>query len=153
MNYYVSIDEFPLWNWRQCVEGLLNYTRINPKKGKDKNDLLAWEKLFDQNIERFGLAGDHERIIELKLELANLQCDYCIENSPFLLNRIKVLQADIKDILERAQEGATIDECLMALSKWMGFRLDQKVITVVEFNTYLKAYQAEGKQQKKAQNG
>ena len=146
--YIQSIDELSLWNWRKCVDGKIEFTRLKKTVGTKAKDAEAWIKLLDQHIERFGLGKDHEQIINLKLELAELQCDYCIEGNAFLLNRIRMIEQDMKDIIERAQNGATVDECLMALSKWMGFHLKQKEVTVVEFNTYLEGFQKAGKQNK-----
>lgn len=149
MKYFDDIEEFPLWNWRKCTQGEENYTRIRKQLGTKKRDSVAWENLQDQHIEKFGLADDHEKILELKMQMAEMQLDYCIDKNAFLLNAIRVIEEDIKEILDRSMEGASIDDCLMALSKWMGFRLDQKVISVVEFQTYLKAYQTEAKENKR----
>lgn len=153
MIYINSIDELLLWNWRQCVEGKTEFTRVNIKVGTKEKDAVTWLKLQDQHIDRFGLGTDQERLMELKIELAELQCDYCIDGNDFILNRINAIEQDIIDIIEKAQEGATIDECLMALSKWIGFRVSQKEITVVEFNTYLNAFQKEGKENKPKKTG
>lgn len=148
--YYDLIDEMPLFNWEQCINGNLNYARINPKsKGKERKDLEAWETLYDQHLQRFGIGSEHQRILDKKIELAELQCEYCIDGNAFLLNRIKMLETDIKDILERTQQGMSIDECLMLLSRWLGFHLSKKQITCVEFQNYLKAYDKQAKEQKK----
>jgi hypothetical protein len=146
--YYSNIDEMPLWNWRKCVEGLLEYCRLNQKKGKGNTDLENWTRLYDQYLARFGLAKDHELVIEKKLQLADLQLEYCENGIDFSLNKIRRLEREIEDILNRTKTGATIEECLMVLSKWMGFRLDQKVTTIMEFQTYLESYEKEAKAQR-----
>ena len=142
MRQYDLIDEMPLFNWEQCINGNINYCRIDPKSkfGNEKQDLKAWENLYDQYLKKFGLSSDHQRIIDLKNELALAQCDYCIDGNTFLLNRIRMLETDIKDILERSQQGMSIDQCLIVLSKWLKFHLDKKKITCTEFQNYLKAF-------------
>lgn len=146
--YYETIDEMPLWNWRKCTEGKTEFVRLNKKVGNKKKDADVWTFLYDENIERFGLGKDQETIYELRLRLAELQCDYCIEGNTFMLNEIRMIEQEIIDIVDRIQNGASIDECLMVLSKWMGFRINQKETTVAEFYTYLNAFQDEGKKTK-----
>lgn len=154
MKYYDSIDTIPLFNWRRMTDGDLKYSRINIEKGSDQKDLETFTLLMDQYYEEFGIGEDYKRVLELMVEIAKLQCEYCIDGQAFTLNRITILKEDLKEILERPVEG-TLDDCLVYLSKWLGFRLDQKAISVKEFYKYLEAYQKEAtilkeKQQKKS---
>jgi hypothetical protein len=145
VKYIESIDEMILWDWRKCLEGKHEYCRVDINKGTEQEDELFYDLLYDQYLQRFGLAKDYERILEIRVEMTEIRCEYCENGNLFLMNRVKVLEAEIEDIVKRSEEGMDTDDCLMYLSKWMGYRVDQKVITIVEFQTYLKAYEKETK--------
>lgn len=140
--HYDTIAKFPLWNWRQCLDGDYTFTRLDPDKGDDVADFLAWEKLYNEYLAQYGLGEDQNRIFELKIDLAMAQMDYVMDGNTFLLNNIKRLQRELKEILEKPVEGG-FDECLVYLSKWLGYHFDQKIRTVTEFHSSMNMYQKE----------
>lgn len=142
MKYYDSIDTITLFAWRRVTAGDLTYLRVDREKGSDEEDIAAFELLMDEYYEDFGLGEDYKRVLELMVEIAKVQCKYCIDENEFLLNRVTILKTELNDILERPVEG-TLDDCLVYLSKWLSFRLDQKAISVREFYKYLEAYKKE----------
>lgn len=147
-NYFDSINTMPLFNWRKCQdEGMFQFCRINldendGRKVNDKKDQLAWEKIFDSYITIIGLGKEFERIMELRMEIANLECDYAIEGIEYVRNEINMLKAELEELLGRPVSGDS-DTCLIHLSKWMGYRIDPKETTVKEFYKMLGEYQKE----------
>lgn len=142
MMYYESIDVINLWRWRKAMSGDLTYCRIDLEKGTEEEDLKAWDRLRDEDVEIFGLGAAYEEIIELQIQIALLQCEYVESGTTFMLNEINSLKTELKDILDRPIEFG-IDECIIYLSKWLSFHFDEKVRTVKEFRTYLKTYHKE----------
>ena len=148
--YYLSIDDMPLYNWRKCQEKEeFNYCRKNLKLGTVKNDLEAWEKIYDSYIAEFGLGKEYKRILELRLEIANLQCDFVISGTNFIRNQIKRLERELQEIMEMPVESDT-DTILNHLRKWIGSWLNQREITVRDFYKLLRDYQNEIKSLKRA---
>lgn len=158
ISYYDNIDEMPLYNWRKCQEKEeYNYCRITPKEGGDEEsteleDLKAWDKIYDSYIKEFGLGKDFERIMELRREIAELQCDFIIKDERYILNRIKRIQRELMDFLERPVDSDT-DTILTHLRKWMGTWLDEKVMTVKDFYKMLREYEKEIESLKNVGNG
>lgn len=147
-DYYGDIDEMPLYNWRKCNEGKVHYTRKNLEKGTKKRDHEQWEKTYDSYLAEFGLGQDYARYYELKIELAVIQCEFVETDDRFLLNRIKQLEHEIKELLER-EPGADTDTAIVHLSKWMGSLIDQKKVTVRMFYKMLNEQQKEAEALKK----
>lgn len=132
--YFNSIDEIPLWNWWKIREGKYEYSRTEMKQGSEREDIEAFIRINDSYLNEFGFTKDEEKIIELKKELALLQCDYVITGDNFLRNNIRRLEVELEEMLNR-DEGAGIDreEFLIHMEKWIGFRLEPKVITARYF--------------------
>ena len=88
MKYFESIDTLTLWRWRKAMAGDWRYCRIDLEDGTPKEDEKAWTRLRDEHIQMFGLGKEYERILELQLEIAELQCEYVISGTTFMLNQI-----------------------------------------------------------------
>jgi len=119
------------------------YTKIDIKReSKKKDDYLAWEMVYDAFLLSFGLGKDYERIMALRIEIAEAECDMVIEDNNFLRNKIKMLRRELEELMEKPVEN-DLDSCLIHLSKWMGYKIDEKTTTYWEFNKMLREYQKE----------
>lgn len=138
--HWESIDDFPLFNWIKCNDGDLTFTRIDKNSGDRKSDQEAWMKLWDQYIKKYGLAKLHERMLQVMKEKALLECDYVITKDRFKLNLIEIEAQRLKDMMANGGEGMTLEESLVHLSRWAGYRLNPKEISVVEYFNMMKQY-------------
>jgi hypothetical protein len=130
----------PLSNWRRCQErGELIYTRKDIEAGDDAGDVKAWEQIYDSYLLEFGLGKEYERILELRTDIALLECDLVIEEDNFIRNKIKRLERELKEILDRPVEIDT-DGVLIALENWRGFSIDEDNTTVRKFYKLMIAY-------------
>lgn len=148
-DYLTNIDEISVYNWRKCQEGDLTFTRKN-KAGNKANDILAWELVMDSYYARFGLGKDFERVLELRKEIALLQCDFVIEDDNFLLNRIRRLSVELEEILNKKSEG-DLTTALIHITKWIGSSVRERETTVLELYTMLGEMKKESDQIKKQQ--
>lgn len=144
-DYFLDIEDFPLWNWRKCHNEELIYARRNIEIGNEKDDFDAFMMIKQSNLDEFGINKDFNHLLNLMEELALLQCDLVITQERFLKNEIKRLETEIELILNREVENDT-DTALIHLSKWMGVMLNDKTITVKMFHKMLNEY---GKDNKK----
>lgn len=142
-DYYHSIDDIPLFNWWRIREGDYEYTRKDLKAGSQRKDIEAFILINDSFLKEFGFSPDEQRIIELKREIALLQCEYVISEDNFLRNNIRRLELELDELLNR-DIGAGIDreEFLIHLEKWIGFRLDEKEITARKYYKIERQYKA-----------
>jgi hypothetical protein len=71
----------------------------------------------------------------MRRDLAILQCDFIITNNRFLLNNINTLADDINETLKNTEKsGEDMTTTLLRLSKWAGFKLDERTTTVLELH-------------------
>jgi len=150
MNYYKHIDELPLHNWIKINEGELVYCRKDIEKGTKEQDQVHYELISDSNYKEFGVSKHHLRLLNLQHRLAIERLDWIITGIDFKKNKIKRLEFQIEELLKMMeQEGSgDIGEIIISISKWVGYRVDPKVITVKEFRSMISLYKKEAKSQK-----
>ena len=147
MKHYNNISEMPVYNWRMCNEGNPEYTRLDINKGTMQEDSAAWDSVYDSYITKFGLGKEYLRVLEIRKDVALLQCDLVITDDKFLNNKIKRLNRELDEILSKPVEG-DVTSCVIHLSKWCGYRVNEKEVTVLEFYTMLQEYKKEIEAQK-----
>jgi hypothetical protein len=130
----------------KCNEGDLTYTRKDRSVGTQDQDQEAWERLYDQYIAKYGLGKLHQRMLKAMQEKAILECEYVQTKDRFKLNLIEIEAQRLKDMMSNGGEGMSMDESLVYLGKWVGYRLDIRTTTVVEYFNMLKHYGKENKQ-------
>ena len=130
--YYVDIDELWIYNWDKCCEGDLSFCRIDNKKGSEKKDNEAWDLIFQSYLTEFGFTDNDKTFIDLKTEIATLQCDVIIDGNRFLLNRIERLQDKLLSMSSK-DSSSDLDTNIIYMSKWSGYRMKSKDTTVKEF--------------------
>jgi hypothetical protein len=134
-DYYNTINECFVFNWRQCLAGDYTFTRKDLNVGTEEMDALAWINIYDDYIKQVGLGKNYEFVLEMRRDLAILQCDFIITNNRFLLNNINTLTDDINEALKNAEKsGEDMTTTLLRLSKWAGFKLDERTTTVLELH-------------------
>lgn len=134
-NYINSINECYVFNWRHCLSGDLKYSRKDLNVGSEEMDALAWDNIYNDYIKQIGLGKNYEYILEMQRDLAILQCDFVINSKRFLLNGINTLKADIDEAIENSKKGGEdMTTTLIKLSKWAGFKLNERETTVLEIH-------------------
>lgn len=150
--YYQNTEDLPILNWRKVNEDNdLSYLRIDRKAGNENDDNKAWPIVLDSYYKEFGLSEDYDILLDLKAQLADIQNDFAISGEMFLLNRIRHLKQEIQDIIDKPVDGDLMS-AITAVSKWMGFRINQKETGTNEFMYLLRDFQAEAKRIKAKQN-
>lgn len=128
----------PLYNWEKCQEGQIHY--VNKDLRPRQTDLEQWLKLYNEYLERYGVAAQTEEYLKRKVHLTKLRYQYILSNDVFLLNNIKVAEIELKTLDPSKHEGMDTTEILIHLSKWLGYRVDTKLISVVEFKKMIEEY-------------
>jgi hypothetical protein len=138
--YYKSIDEMPLNNWIECNNGNLEYCRLNLRKGNEKDDLLNWEIIQNQYLKDFGLNDSFKELAELQKQKALTELEYIETGKRIILNKVRILEEKLKNILINKGENVEIDVVLVYLSKYLGYKIDKFTIKVREYFTMLNIY-------------
>lgn len=142
--HWASLDTIPLYNWEKCQEGELHY--INKDHKSSESDAENWVNLYNQYIEKYGLGDQLDRYLSQKVHLAKLRLQYITTNNVFLLNNIEVAQIELEQLDPRKHDGMSTTQVLIHLSKWLGYHVNPKVITIVEFKEMLNAYVGSNKE-------
>ena len=138
----------PLYNWIECNNGNIQYVRIDVNKEDKTNeeDSIIWGKLYDEYIHQFGLSDMYLRLLKVMQKKALLELNYVTTKEKFKLTEIEIEEVKLKGMLTNNGNGLTINESLIHLSKWIGYHLNPKRITVIEYFNILKEYGKENKQ-------
>lgn len=147
---WVSIDEMPLYNWIKCTEeNDYRYVLkdINKGRGVDLHD--AWYKVYDDYIKRFGLGDLYLRLLNVMKEKALLELEFVETREKFKLTEINIREAKLKSMMANRGEGISINTALVYMSKWLGYHLNTREVTVLEFFEIREQY---GKENKKTRH-
>lgn len=145
--YYKLIDETPLYNWIKINNGEMNYILkdVNKKVSEAKLEIY-FNELYDNFLLNFGVGKKQKEVFTEMKKLAILECDLVIKKDEFLKTKIEVQKKKIENLKRNSEVGLTIEESLIYLSKWLGYKLSAKETTIKEYYTILKQY---GKANKK----
>jgi hypothetical protein len=137
--YYKGIDDIPLYNWIQCHNGKLEFTRKG-ESGTNEQDIEAWQQIYDDYIREFGLTDVQKKMFDAMKNKAMLELDFVITGNRFKLTEIEIAIAKIESMLMNRGQGITIDQMLIHLSKWMGQWINSKNITTREYFNLIDQY-------------
>lgn len=139
VKYWESIDEMPMYHWQKCSDGFLKYVNVNLIDDETGNQ-IQYDKLYDQYLARFGLSKQFERYMKLLQQKAKLQCLYVQTNKRFKLTEIEIVDAKIERLNVNFGDGKSIETTCLHLSKWLGYKVNLKETTVVEYYTIIQEY-------------
>ena len=79
-------------------------------------------------------------MLEAMRKKALLELDYVETWEQFKLTEIQIEVEKLKNMVNNNGEGMTIEQSLVHLSKWVGYYLDKKKITVVDYFNLMAEY-------------
>jgi hypothetical protein len=142
---YWKFEDIPLYNWIKCTQGNFEFVLKEQIEVDLKECEQQFNLIFDEYIQNNGLSNTYLRLLKLVKKKALLEVDYVISQDRFLLTKIEVCEQDIDTFKKSQDRGISIQETLVILSKYMGYRLDWKVITKSEYDMILKRYSNDNK--------
>lgn len=160
--YYLEIDELPLQAWIDCNKGRLTAARRTVPAGQhnyfkrsgkqsEKNDHIAWGKLYDDFLKKVGLGEEFEELTRLIRERIELSIDYLedLQNGKRVrskLNAINALTAEIDLITKRTigkKGGETsVVKILNKIASKRGFHTPVDQLTTLGYFDLLRAFNA-----------
>ena len=137
--YYNSVDDIILDNWIQCHNGDLTKVRKGTK-GNEHFDIEFWQIIQDDYILKFGLGDYLTEIMELQKDKAIAELDFIITENRKILNKIDQLESKIKTKLISNGESVEVEDILIYMSKYYGYPINKKNITVSEYFRMINIY-------------
>lgn len=138
--YYTELDNTPLYVWEKALEGNYNFMRKDRKEKATNDDVIAFYKLYDKYLRKYGLSKQHQKYMDKLHDIVLLKLEYLETGDKFKLTQIEISQAQLKD-LKPKENGLTIGQQVIVLSKWMGQWIDKKKITVTEYKDLIAEYE------------
>lgn len=140
-NYYKSIEEIPLYNWVKINAGDLNFIKKNDDFKSTEQELSeAWDVLFDDFLIKRGLSKTYKKLLELMKKKTLLECEYIITGELFKLTEIEIVEQTLRSEYDKDKVDISVEKSLVFLSKWIGYRLDWKVVTLSEYYLIMEEY-------------
>ena len=150
--YYEDIEDFPLHNWRKIQEkSLIEYARRDINEGNTEDDRKYWVKIQDSFLAEFGTTKEYQRIVELQLEIAELECDLVIKDDSFLINRINQLNIELEELRNQGT-GGDMDDAIHYIETWRKIEVNERTMTVKKFFKLRDTYNREADERKRAKS-
>jgi len=144
-NCYNSLEDLPMWNWWKVRSNAdLNFLKVDYNKPTKSNLSELFAELENEYLEKFGAGKESEQLLDLlKRKIVN-QADLLM-GKKWVSNHIKVIDFQIQQLEQstKGQPQQSLEEISSILSKYMGFRVDPKVESVVEFKAKLNLLEQE----------
>jgi hypothetical protein len=138
---YKSINEIPLYNWVQITAGELKYLMKNLDENPSEYDLQkGYDELFDDYLIKRGLSKSYKKLLELMKKKTLLECEYIITGEIFKLTEIQLAEETLRGEMAKDKIDISVEKSLVFLSKWIGYRLDWKVVTLSEYYLIMEEY-------------
>jgi hypothetical protein len=96
-------------------------------------DHEAWEKIYDEYIERWGLGKLKEKMLKAMIRKAEAELEFCITGDRFQLTQAEIEENKLEGMMKNAGHGVTIEQTLIHLSKWIGQWIKPREISTQEY--------------------
>ncbi len=139
--FYNNIDSFPAYNYLKLVEenrptflvqkfGMFGFTK--------KNIETSFEEIQRQIVNKFGISESFREILNINQEILLHKIDNCLENSKANNVFINILTDQLKELTNVGKGDSS--QIKTELEKYLGFRLNLKEISVLEYFSYVKSF-------------
>lgn len=145
---WANIEEMPVYNWFKIHStGNLTFLRVDPLRDFEHSDYLnsIWHDLYDEFLDKYGLSDEFVQLMKLKKRHTIELLDYVINGDNFKLTEADITEAEMQEIMNQ-QNPLEDDETIIMIESSLGFKVNPKEISVVEYYNYLDFI---GKKQKK----
>lgn len=142
---YNSIDDLPIFIWIKIHE---KRDLLLLKKNSDHVPLgvlaSAWERIYGEFIDVFGVSDKFREILFMKRDIALLKINMALSGSRHYLTFIEIKQMQFEELLKKEVNHNYMDS-LVHVEKYVGFKLNIRECSVREYYTYLKEMEKEYK--------
>lgn len=178
ITFYTDIDEMPIFNWNKFRDTEKGKYLIKSVKSSSQfviffkglyygfrfilkpitfnknyyND--AWERLYQQYIDKFGFEENFQEILKLKKEqfdkIVNHMTTPIDKRKRFTITEVKIIDMQIAEIEKNMPKGIKQDfeSVKVYVDKWLSSVLDDRKTSVVQYQYYLNEMRLESQKAK-----
>ena len=135
--YYDSIDNCPIAIFNSILKS--KDVKFLTIKGKAKIKTLqkAWEKIFNEYLEEYGLPEKYKKYLELNITASKLYNEAYNKNQRHKKTLAKVRELEAEEIFKDQKE-EDFDLLVAKIEKNQGFNIDPYSVSVRKFYSYVK---------------
>lgn len=138
--HHSSIDA-PVAVWEK-INATGDVTWLLIKRKKVGSEILselkkAWENIYDEYLQEFGLSDSFVEIKSREIEIAKLQLQLILTGDRTIETFIEVYQHELDDVKKQSMNGSFMD-CKIAIETAMKFQINMHTTSIREFYSYLK---------------
>lgn len=145
---YKSIDDLPIYNWNEIHRtGNLVYLLRERKKLNEFEKVSLgrrWTKIYDEYIKHFGFSETFIKVIEKQMYIAELMIEKAETGDKTINTFIEIERRALEKLKEKTGDGDFYESKAM-MEKQLGFTIDVKKCSVVEFYSYIKSIEKDAK--------
>jgi len=130
---YKSIDELPIYNYNKILE-TGDFKEYGVETAED------WENIEKEFFYKIGYSEKYFEILRIRTQIVLNKAKYYKGGDNLLKTLIEVDKAKLKQTIGETT-GGDFNNMVAQVSKFMGFRIDVKEVSVIEFYNYLKVAQ------------
>lgn len=141
LNCFRSIDELPIKVWFD-IHGsgdyrLLLKVIITIDESDFERLFDFWQELYNEYMDRFGLSEEFKDNLNKQIEIANLKAQLVITGKRHLRTIIKIKEEELNSGKTDVEKPVELETLLARMSKYYGFKLESKELTVTQYYSYL----------------
>ena len=126
-----TLDDITVFAFDKCQSGEFRY--INKDQQFRETDVDNWATVYDAFVAKFGQSQDFEHLMKVKSKLTRLKIEFCITSDVALLDQIAILEKEVESRMKG--EKMTYSDALILMSKFVGYRLNPREVTILEFKS------------------
>ena len=140
-NCFRSIDDLPIKVWFNIHKNGDYRLLLKDIITIDENDFEylyeCWQIIYNEYIEMFGLSDEFLDDLNNQIQLANYKAEFIISGDRYLRTLIKIEEEKIEEDLKGTSKPMELEMLLAKMSKYYGFKLESKELTVTQYYSYL----------------
>lgn len=144
-----TIGELPIYNWNEIHKtGNLSYL-LKEKKPLNEFEKVAlsrrWVKIYEEYIAHFGFSPSFIEILQRQIRIAELQIEKAETGDNVINTFINIEKRAIEKLKEANSSGVDFYEAKSQMEKQLGFTIDVKRCSVIEYYSYIKTLEKDAK--------
>lgn len=145
LKFWKSIEDLPIERWFKVDEkNDLSYLLFEPRKLKPHEQIiltLTWDNMLNEFIDEFGIGEKMKEILRIKRKIMMLKIDEVLNKKNHktkIAFESALLAEEMKKEVKKETAKESNFESLAEISKYMGFFIDPKTISVKLYFHYVR---------------
>ena len=138
---YTSIKELPIHNWWEIHEGNLQYLFTKPRQPKEHEEKKLqeiWDGMVCEYVDLIGISKQYTKILEIKKQILLLKIQFQKTKDKRLKLFITIEEQKLRKHLDGEKETMSVYEQKSMIEENIGFYINSKTTTVIEYYSYVK---------------